>query len=154
MTQEEAHRRARIDLGGIEQTKEKCRDARRVNWIEDFAQDLRFSLRMLQKSPAFALAAILTLALGIGTTVAVFSVVDTIILRPLSYAASTQLVMIDEWTPSVGSIPVNGLHFQEWRRGARRSKSTRLNSSHGYISYAVFCLKKKKNAPPSQNSTA
>ena len=114
MTQEEAHRRARIDLGGIEQTKEKCRDARRVNWIEDFAQDLRFSLRMLQKSPAFALAAILTLALGIGTTVAVFSVVDTIILRPLSYAASTQLVMIDEWTPSVGSIPVNGLHFQEW----------------------------------------
>jgi len=119
MTQEEAHRRARIDLGGIEQTKEKCRDARRVNWIEDFAQDLRFSLRMLQKSPAFALAAILTLALGIGTTVAVFSVVDTIILRPLSYAASTQLVMIDEWTPSVGSIPVNGLHFQEWRRGAR-----------------------------------
>src|SRR5207247_8672056 len=89
MTQEEAHRRARIDLGGIEQTKEKCRDARRVSWIEDFAQDLRFSLRMLQKSPAFALAAILTLALGIGTTVADCSVVDPIILRPLSYAAPT-----------------------------------------------------------------
>ena len=44
MMQEEAHRRARLDLGGIEQTKEKCRDARRVNWIQDFVQDLRFSL--------------------------------------------------------------------------------------------------------------
>src|SRR5881398_1520419 len=60
MTQEEAHRRARIDLGGIEQTKEKCRDTRRVNWIEDFAQDLRFSLRMLQKSPGFTAAVVLT----------------------------------------------------------------------------------------------
>src|SRR5438034_3743688 len=45
MRQEEAHRRARLDLEGIEQTKEKCRDARRVNWIQDFAQDLHFSLR-------------------------------------------------------------------------------------------------------------
>src|SRR5438552_14398062 len=44
-TQEEARRRARLDLGGIEQTKEKCRDARRVNWIEDFVQDLRFGFR-------------------------------------------------------------------------------------------------------------
>src|SRR5207244_257629 len=51
MTQEEAHRRARFDLGGIEQTKEKCRDARRVNWIQDLIQDSRFSLRMLRKSP-------------------------------------------------------------------------------------------------------
>src|SRR5207237_3490841 len=51
MTQEEAHRRARIDLGGIEQTKEKCRDARGVNWIQDFVKDLSVSLRMLGKSP-------------------------------------------------------------------------------------------------------
>src|SRR5437868_9319478 len=53
MTQEEAHRRARIDLDGIEQTKEKCRDARRVNWIQDFFQDLRFGLRMLRKNLGF-----------------------------------------------------------------------------------------------------
>src|SRR5436305_14041318 len=54
MTQEEAHRRARIDLGGIEQTKEKCRDARRVNWIQDFVQDLRYGVRMLLKNSGFS----------------------------------------------------------------------------------------------------
>jgi putative ABC transport system permease protein len=81
MTQEEAHRRARLELEGTEQTKEKCRDARRVNWIQEFVQDLRFGLRMLHKSPGFTAVTVLTLALGIAANTTIFSALSAILLR-------------------------------------------------------------------------
>src|SRR5438552_8083658 len=96
MTQEEAHRRARIDLGGIEQTKEKCRDARGVNLVENFFQDLRYGLRMLRQNPGFTAAAVLAIALGVGINVGIFSVMNGAALRLLPIPRAEQVVSIDQ----------------------------------------------------------
>src|ERR1700738_3251471 len=82
MNPKKARHAALRSLGGIEQAKEECRDARKVNLVENFLQDVRFGLRMLRRSPGFSLLAILCLTLGIGANVAVFSWIEGILFRP------------------------------------------------------------------------
>src|SRR5690349_13193133 len=97
MTQEEAHRRARIDLGGIELTKEKCRDARRLNWIQDFVQDLRYGVRMLLKNSGFSGVAVLVLGLGIAVNATIFSALDATAFRPLPVRDPNHIVRVVRW---------------------------------------------------------
>ncbi len=91
---EEAWRQARLDLGGPEQVKENCRDARGIRWLDDFSQDVRFALRMLRKNPGFAVVALLTLALGVGATTVMFTVVNGVLLKPLPYPQSNELLAV------------------------------------------------------------
>ena len=91
---EEARRRARMDLGGLEKVKEECRDTRGTNTIENLLMDLRFGLRMLRKSLGFSTIAILTLALGISVNTAVFTALDALVLRPRAVADPDRLAFV------------------------------------------------------------
>ena len=83
MTPEEARRQALIEFGGVERTREQCHKQRPGWWLGTVAQDIRYALRGFRRNPVFTIAVIATLAVGIGATTAVFSVVDRILLRSL-----------------------------------------------------------------------
>jgi predicted permease len=125
VAQAEALRRARLEFGGVEQTKEVCRDARGVTVLNDLIQDLRLGTRVLSKNPGFTTIAVLTLALGIAANTAIFSVVDAILLRPLPYPKPTQLVRLWESAPSRGYFRnvVNPFNFLDWRDNAKSFQS-------------------------------
>ena len=93
---DEARRQARLILGGPEQVKEQCRDARGTRWLEDLWRDLRYTLRTLLQRPGFLIIVLCTLALGSGSTTIMFTVVNGILLKPLSFRQPERLISLYE----------------------------------------------------------
>ena len=113
----EARLAARRLIGGVEQVKDECRDARLGRAIETTLQDIRYGIRVLLNNPGFALMAVVTLALGIGVNTAVFSVVYGILLRPLPYQEGGRLVVLHQQATqlNVGDIPFSAKEIFDYR---------------------------------------
>ena len=120
MNPKEARHAALRSLGGIEQAKEECRDARTVNLIENFLQDVRFGLRMLRRSPGFSLLAILCLTLGIGASAAVFSWIEGILFRPYPAVAHQERLVAIGGTSrdEPRGTPLSWPDFQDLQRSS------------------------------------
>ena len=118
MSTTDAARKARLDFGGLDATREAEREARGVRWLEDFVADVGYALRSLRRSPVLAGAAIVTLGLGIGANTAIFSAVNAVILRPLPFSQPERLFMLWEQNPEKGwykniAAPANMLDWKE-----------------------------------------
>lgn len=116
----EARRRARAAFGGLDGVREGVRDERGTGWAVDLARDLGLTVRGLLKSPGFALAVVLTLALGIGAASAVFSVVDGVLLRPVPFPEAEELVVVWETDRDSGTRrePASVPDFLDYRERA------------------------------------
>jgi len=120
MTQKEATRQARLSFGGQEQVKEDCRDAHGTSFIADTLQDIRYAVRQLIGNPVFAVVIVLTLALSIGANSAIFSVIDSVLLKSLPYQQPERIARIFLTSDDYPKFPLNPFDFRDFRT---RSKS-------------------------------
>src|SRR4051794_38519873 len=121
MPAEEARRHALLKLGGVVQIEERHRDRRGIPWLENLLRDLRFGVRMLRRNPGFAAVAALTLGLGIGANTAIFSVVNAVLLRPLPFPRSGDLVLIWATNTETGNTEDVATYpdFADWKARSR-----------------------------------
>jgi len=114
MSTAEAHRQAVLKFGAVGAIREKYHAEQSLPFIETLLQDLRYAVRMFLRSPGFSFIAIATMALGIGATTAIYSVIDATLLHPLPYPHPAELVRLEDDLPGVGARDV-GISVPEWR---------------------------------------
>ena len=131
MTRAEARHAAHREMGGLEQRREECRDARGWRWAEELWADVRLALRRLRRSPLFTAVALGSLALGIGVNTAVFTAVDALRFKPLPYPNAERLVQIDH--ADLPGFGVLSLHYVDWRRHSRTLEAISGYSDAGEV---------------------
>ncbi len=130
MSPDEARRMARVQLGGMTQLREIHREMWGLPWLEALLQDLRYGIRQFRRNSGFTIVAVLTLALGIGATAAIFTVFNAVLLRPLPYSDPSRLVYISEnLGPKYGVSQYMG--YKEF--AALRDQNRTLSSIAGYM---------------------
>jgi putative ABC transport system permease protein len=137
MNPEQARRQAVLAFGGLEGVKEECRDQWGARLLESIAKDLHYALRGFRKNPVFTLAAVCTIALGIGATTAVFSVVDRILFRSLPYSHAERLVSVGITAPIENNEFMLGANYAYWREA--RLPFTAITSMAAFDSAASGC---------------
>jgi len=121
---DDVHRSARLAMAGMEQAKEHCRDARPLRWMQDLSRDVHYALRSLRRTMGFTTVAVLTVALGVGANTAMFSVLNTYLLRPLPYKSPDRLVSVFRTSIHSQNWPHSAANFLDYR--ARNTVFDRL----------------------------
>lgn len=129
----EARRLTRLEFGGMEQIKESCRQSRGTMWLELIAQDVRYGLRQLRKAPGFTLTAVLTLALGIGASTAIFAFVNAVLIKPLPFKAPKRLVHLYESIPLGPRFHLSYPDYQDWKRDNKVFSSLDVYEPYGFM---------------------
>ena len=134
LSETDARRAARLDIGDIDPLVDASRDARGLARWDALRSDLRYALRQVRKRPGFSAAAILTLAIGVGATAAVFAVVDAVILRPLPYPDADRLYQLYEFNSrgNVGRTRATALNFFDWRDQAQSFAGMAAHAGTGF----------------------
>ena len=127
MSADEARHAALRAMGGVEQQKEQCRDARGLAWLDDLVWDIRFALRTLRKAPAFTLVVVGSLALGIGANSAIYSGVSAMLLTPLPYPNAERLVRIERVGRRGAAGNPLAVDFVDWRRHSQQLETIAAN---------------------------
>jgi putative ABC transport system permease protein len=136
LDREEARRRARVVFGGLDQIKEECRDARGTRFVEELWRDVHYGVRMMRRRALSSVAAIATVAVGIGVNAAVFSLVDWVLLRPLPYPSPDELVKVHPLARGAAPTPGNLTHaeFERASMSASFASSVAVTTSSRVLS--------------------
>ena len=133
MTPEQARREAVLKLGGVEATKEACRERSSIPFLEHLGKDVRFAVRQLRKNPGFTCTAVLVLALGVCASAAIFAFVDAALIKPLPYPNPARLVAVTERVALFPRANLSYLDYLDWKKLNKVFNSLDVHAETGFL---------------------